>query len=353
MNDQLPAPLVPPDVDLRGLDYMPLFGNHLFGSEFNAMATDEAWRAGVTLWWAAWNQQPAGSLPDNDTALCRLADLGRDVKGWKQIRDVALRGFKLCSDGRLYHPFLCKQALVAWEKRVKERERKADYRAKKAAERAGHSADVPRDNPGTKNGTETGTGPGQDADVRADGNGRDVTGRDVTTKPKPPESSLIGINTIAPPAEAAESDVKGDDSTDPDRPSTATRQGLVSALLRELGVQITPGNPHLVGWVQAGVTDEQLREAVARVRLHKPEPEPIPSNYLAKTVLSVLHPPEIPALTAVPSDSNLVPRWWESEAATTEQAKRLGMHARGGEGWAEFRQRIRDRLTAIRTEAAA
>lgn len=174
----------------------------------------------------------------------------------------------------------------------------------------------------------------------------------TSLKPKPPESSIEGINTIVAPADADESDPKVDEA-EPTPPSTATRQGLVSALLRGLGVQITPGNPHLVGWVQAGVTDEQLREAVARVRLHKPAHEPIPSNYLAKTVLSVLHPPEIPALTAVPSDPNLVPRWWESEAATTEQAKRLGMHARGGEGWAEFRQRIRDRLTAIRTEAAA
>ena len=51
VTQELPAPLVPADCDLRGLDYMPLFGNHLFGSEFNAAATDAEWRAAVTLWW--------------------------------------------------------------------------------------------------------------------------------------------------------------------------------------------------------------------------------------------------------------------------------------------------------------
>lgn len=166
MTEPLPDPLVPAEVDLRGLEYMPLFGNHLFGSEFNAVCSDTEWRAGMTLWWAAWNQQPAGSLPNDDTALCRLADLGRDLKLWKKIRANALRGFVECADGRLYHPFLCRQVLVAWEKRVQERERKRKWREKKQGQ------DADRD--GDKGGTKT----GQDADVPADVTGRDVTGRD-------------------------------------------------------------------------------------------------------------------------------------------------------------------------------
>ena len=116
-----PVPPIPADVDLRGLDYMPLFGTHLFGSDFNAACNDTEWRAGVTLWWAAWNQKPAGSLPDDDAALCRLADLGRDMRLWAKVKEKAMRGFVKCSDGRLYHEFLCKQVLVAWEKRVQER----------------------------------------------------------------------------------------------------------------------------------------------------------------------------------------------------------------------------------------
>jgi hypothetical protein len=168
------APLLPPDVDLRGLDYMPLFGNHLFGSEFNAAASDSEWRAAITLWWAAWNQVPAGSLPGDDVALCRLADLGRDVKTWKRLRARALHGFIACTDGRLYHQFLCEQAMVAWDKRVKERERKAKWRADQDAKKRSKDGDVP----GAATGTETGTSASGDATVRADGNGMDGNGRD-------------------------------------------------------------------------------------------------------------------------------------------------------------------------------
>lgn len=164
------TPPVPADADLRGLEYMPLLGNHLFGSEFNASASDSEWRAAMTLWWAAWQQQPAGSLPNDDVALCRLADLGRDLKAWGKVKDRALHGFVECDDGRLYHQFLCKQVLVAWDKRIKERERKAKWRAEQDAKKAG------RDGPATR--TETGTEQGRDVSVPADGKGRDGTGRD-------------------------------------------------------------------------------------------------------------------------------------------------------------------------------
>jgi hypothetical protein len=157
--------MTPPDCDLRGLEYMPLLGQRLFGSEFDAMANDSEWRAGLTLWWAAWTQCPAASLPDDDVALCRLADLGRDTKTWKKLRERALHGFVKCSDGRLYHPTLAQQALVAWDKRVKERERKAQWREKKKGQSGGQDGDVPRDM--------TRTEQGRDADVPADVTRRD------------------------------------------------------------------------------------------------------------------------------------------------------------------------------------
>lgn len=200
----LPAPLLPASVDLRGLDYMPLFGNHLFGSEFNAAASDGEWRAALTLWWAAWNQVPAGSLPDDDAALCRLADLGRDVKTWKKLRARAIHGFVKCSDGRLYHEFLCQQAEIAWDKRCKERDRKAAWRAQQDAKKAGQAP--PKDVPatGTKTGTETGTGQVQDADVPADGKGRDGTGRDgieIPSVAKATDGDAVSLAKIADPDE--------------------------------------------------------------------------------------------------------------------------------------------------------
>lgn len=135
----LPEPLTPADCDLRGLEYMPLLGQHLFGSEFNARADDSEWRAGITLWWAAWCQVPAASLPDDDIALCRFADLGRDVRLWKKLRANALHGWIKCSDGRLYHPTLAKQALLAWDKRRANKEDRSVAAERKAREREARS----------------------------------------------------------------------------------------------------------------------------------------------------------------------------------------------------------------------
>lgn len=167
MTDQLPPPLVPPDVDLTGYGWMPMHGHRLFGSEFNARCSDAEWRAGVTLWWAAWNQVPAASLPDDDVALARLADLGRDVKGWRKLRANALHGFVKCSDGRLYHKALAQFALEAWDKRVRERNRKAKWRA--GRERPGDG-----DKNGTGTRTETGTGTSPETGQGRQ-NGRDGT----------------------------------------------------------------------------------------------------------------------------------------------------------------------------------
>lgn len=110
----LPAPLTPADCDLRDFAFMPFEGGRLFGSEFHAMAGDAAWRAGVTLWLKSWHQVPAASLPVDETALARLAELGRDVRTWKKIKAEALHGWVACSDGRLYHRVVAEKALESW-----------------------------------------------------------------------------------------------------------------------------------------------------------------------------------------------------------------------------------------------
>jgi hypothetical protein len=92
----LPDSLVPPHVDLRDFPYMPMEVERLFGSEFHAQTTDAEWRAGVTLWLKSFHQVPAASLPDDDVALARLAELGRDVRSWRRVKSGALRGWVRC-----------------------------------------------------------------------------------------------------------------------------------------------------------------------------------------------------------------------------------------------------------------
>ena len=128
-----PEPMTPADSELQGFAYMPFLGQRMFDSTFYATASAEAFRAHMHLLWSAWNQTPAGSLPNNDLALCRLAGLGRDTTAWAELKTEAMRGFVECDDGRMYHPVLSEQVNVAWSQRVASRMRKAVWRAAKAA----------------------------------------------------------------------------------------------------------------------------------------------------------------------------------------------------------------------------
>lgn len=172
MSD-LPEPMTPHDCDLRGYDFMPLFGQRLFGSRLytKALRNPRAGLAAVKLWWCAWTQCPAASLPDDDDDLAMLADFGTDMKSWSKCREIALQGFVKCSDGRLYHPVLAEEAKVAFEKRLKDRERKAKQRAAKT----GQNKDVPDCGRKDIHVNSIGCPMGHDADVRSD---RTETGQD-------------------------------------------------------------------------------------------------------------------------------------------------------------------------------
>lgn len=118
MTDQLPDPLVPAEVDLRGYEFMPLFGDRLFGSETWIGVSSEAKLGALRLWWRAYAKEvPAASLPDNDALLADYAGYGAQVKPWRRVKPQAMRGFVLCSDGRWYHPFVAELALDAWKGR--------------------------------------------------------------------------------------------------------------------------------------------------------------------------------------------------------------------------------------------
>ena len=130
VND-LPQPPIPSDADLRDFPFTPIYRTRLFGSGFNAHATDAEWRVGITLWLKSWDQVPAGSLPSSDVDLCRLAELGRDLRTWKEVRDGAMRGWVACSDGRLYHPVVAEGVNEAWTRKLQQRWKTECARLKK------------------------------------------------------------------------------------------------------------------------------------------------------------------------------------------------------------------------------
>jgi len=114
------APLTPADCDLRGFPFMPLDVSRLMDSDTFILSTGDEFKAAMALWARAWHQIPAGSLPDNSKL---LADLSRAGRKWPKVRDVALRGFIKCDDGRLYHPVIAAKALEALKFRRGQRDR--------------------------------------------------------------------------------------------------------------------------------------------------------------------------------------------------------------------------------------
>ena len=133
MSD-VPTPFVPPDVDLRGMEYMPFFGDRLFKSATWIEASPAAQVAALRLWWHAFSHEvPAASLPDNDRLLAEHAGYGISVKSFAKIKAQAMRGWVKCSDGRWHHKFLAELALEAWAGRLRNREKVRRWREKKEA----------------------------------------------------------------------------------------------------------------------------------------------------------------------------------------------------------------------------
>nr|WP_254601831.1 DUF1376 domain-containing protein [Cupriavidus taiwanensis] len=137
----MPEPLTLAGCDLRDFPFLPIDIARLFGSEFHALADDSEWRAGITLWLKSFHQVPAASLPDDDTALARLAELGRDVKTWRKLRERALHGWVKCSDGRLYHPVVAEKVHEAWKGKQSQRARTCKARISAFLTRLSKAAD--------------------------------------------------------------------------------------------------------------------------------------------------------------------------------------------------------------------
>lgn len=131
----LPEPPVPAGEDLHGFAFTPWYRARFFGSAFQARANDAEWRAGVTLSLKAWDQMPAGSLPDDDIELCRLAELGRDVRTWRKVKPMALHGWYRASDGRLYNDVVAELVISALQKKRGQTDRTAKARQAAIARR--------------------------------------------------------------------------------------------------------------------------------------------------------------------------------------------------------------------------
>lgn len=178
MNN-LPDPLTTPDCDLHEFRKFMLDVDRLLSSELAALATGEEFKAAVLLWCRAWKQVPCGSLPDDDRVLSAFSGAGAR---WAKVKEMALRGFVKCSDGRLYHKVLCAEAreahgrkIAAAQEREADRKRKSEWRDRKKDMSGGRPPDTNRTSGGTNDGTEHGSPPQSPLyDIDRTGTGQDI-----------------------------------------------------------------------------------------------------------------------------------------------------------------------------------
>lgn len=130
-DDALPDPPVPPELSMERCPWMKLDVTRFLSSRFAVECiNDSAFRAGLKLMLESWHMTPAGSLPNDDRALARLA--GISLARWRRLKGEALTGFMLARDGRLYCPFVCREALEAAEELSRASDRREKDRARKS-----------------------------------------------------------------------------------------------------------------------------------------------------------------------------------------------------------------------------
>lgn len=129
------APLVPPDIVIPRLPWVPVYADRLWESNFFAVATDAEFKAAFCLWLKSWNQKPPGSLPNDDRLLCRLAELNGNLAKWGKVKRIALRHWVECDDGRLYHPVVAELVVDAANQLNKKKARTEAARAARLSNR--------------------------------------------------------------------------------------------------------------------------------------------------------------------------------------------------------------------------
>ena len=138
----LPEPLTPAEADLQAFGFMPLDVGRLRRSKtwLIAKRRPEIGFYAMNLWMESWHQLPAGSLePDDDL----LADMAMcPPERWAEVRDDVMRGWALCSDGRLYHPVVAEKVNEAWDMRRAHSER---ARARAARRWSKNNSDISPD----------------------------------------------------------------------------------------------------------------------------------------------------------------------------------------------------------------
>lgn len=270
MTEILPEPPIPADVDLRGFPGFILDVDRLLASELVALGTPEECWAAMMLWCRAWKQTPHGSLPNDDRVLAAFSGAGGK---WKKIKPMALRGFQLHSDGRLYHRVIVEQVLAAWRKRDKYRndqERLKNWREKKRG-----NASQPPDETDGETDSETRFN-GVSGGVSSDVSEREGRRREKEKKNPPTPQGASGGGLFDP------ADIDGWEVSKRDGKNHPVVNGYYLDLTWDLIVEAASINEKtwrsdlkpLVRWLRADVDPETIAKVVGRMARSDPDFRP-------------------------------------------------------------------------------
>lgn len=364
-TEQLPAPLTPPDCDLRDFAFMPLDVARLRDSDLAIQVGAEEFRAAVLLWCAAWHQVPAASLPDDDKALAALAGYGRVVAEWRKHREGALYGWVQCDDGRLYHPVVAEKARDAWLAKHKHAHDKLVDRVRKANKQREQQQLPLWIVPSLEDWIAAGFPLESElfpAESKDDSGGKEPK-REKRSAGNPPENALKGEGQgegykkdIAAAASHAHATAHDDGPAPPplDGGTTAEELALAVAVWLRRKEQArgkqprgTQSNdPRIAAWIKAGVTGLQLAEAYDLAVLDREvsgDAGPITPGFLDIFVVKVLNPPQATSAVkgARPAVSKSDPLAWLTTASGLEaKGAELGIVQEQGEPFPSFKARV-------------
>lgn len=124
---ELPEPPYPRDIRARGWRF-EFDTERIKSSDTWAIASPDLRPWLLMLWMTAWDNHPVG-LPGDERAIA--GQIGMPVQQFQAHRDVLLRGWQMCSDGRLYHPVLTERVMEMVTRRSKDAARMAKHRSEK------------------------------------------------------------------------------------------------------------------------------------------------------------------------------------------------------------------------------
>ncbi len=360
---QLPAPLTPPDCNLRGLPFMPLHTERLLDSDMMALSTGEEFKTALRLWCKSWNQEPAASLPDDDRILAHLA--GKELPAWRKVKDMALRGFVKCADGRLYHPVIAAEAFKAMAKREEHQAAKDGDNERKREERedrkllfaALRDIGVILSAKGTSTSHLREVAASRGISIIVTEGHKAVT---VTPKGSHKEShggvtAKTGTGTgtyIKEQAAAAEHSREGDPVDNPPPPpaagveSTAARFAqLLDRWERERGKAgaFHPGDPLLLAWADAGVTNAELQAAHTKAvkrRVKANDQAPVNVGLLDAILPEVRVKPGVTSAVARAETRQDPAAWALTWSGLVAQGAELGIVQQQGELDPVFKARV-------------